>query len=171
MIRLIGGTMIIVGTGFYGLMGVAALRRHVRSLQGLYAGLETMKSEICQRLAPMADVLGELSQDKQNPARSFFARCLEGMGELGEKTFAQIWREAVTASHELGLTPDEELLMAELGSSLGKYSAKEQEAAFTYTMSRLQRFIDRAEDERDRESKLRAFLGVAAGIFAVIILI
>ncbi len=171
MIRFIGGILIIAGTGFYGVAGVMRLRKHVRSLEGLYAALEIMKSEICQRLAPMADVLDMLACDKQNLAHGLFARCLEKMGELGEKTFSDIWRQSVTESAELLLTPDEQLVLAELGPALGKYSGGEQLAAFSYTLRRLERFIQRAEEERDRESKLRAFLGVAAGIFAVIILI
>ena len=36
---------------------------------------------------------------------------------------------------------------------------------------RMETYLKRAEEERDRDSKLHAFFGVAAGLFAVTILL
>ena len=86
-------------------------------------------------------------------------------------SFAAIWRRSVETTPELLLTEQETQTLAELGFSLGRYDAKEQSNALSYTIRRMEIFLQKAEAQRDKDSKTQAFLGVAAGVFAVIILL
>jgi stage III sporulation protein AB len=93
------------------------------------------------------------------------------MASIGAKPFSALWSQAVRNTPELLLKPPEELGLTELGAQLGRYDVAEQAHAFQYAQRRLEEHIRRAEAERDSNSKVHAFLGVAAGLFAIIILL
>jgi stage III sporulation protein AB len=171
MIRLIGAVLITVGTAAWGLMGVFRLRSRVKSLNALLGALGVMKSEICDRLTPMPKLLKQLSDEASYPASLLFKNASEKTPSLGSKPFSSIWSQAVMETPELLLTPQEELVLKELGLSLGRYDTGEQKNAIQYAERRMDEYTRKAETERERNSKVHAFLGVAAGLFAVVILL
>lgn len=171
MLRLIGAVLVIGATGAMGLSGVRRLRARVAAIGSLVVSLELMESEICSRLAPMRQVLEQLSDEAPDPARKLFRNAAAGMERLGKFAFSQIWREAVKSTRELGLRQDEAETLSELGLCLGRYDVKEQSESILRVKRRMESFLKRAEAERDRDSKLHAFFGIASGVFAVIILL
>jgi stage III sporulation protein AB len=171
MIRLLGAVLITAGTAAWGIMGVLRLRRRVNSLSAIISALTAMKSEICDRLTPMPELLRQLEHEATYPASVLFANAAEKVPSLGSKPFSVLWRQAVLNTPELLLMPTEELVLTELGMVLGRYDVAEQRAAMTYAERRMEEFRSRAITDRDKNSKVRAFLGVAAGIFAVVILL
>ena len=112
-----------------------------------------------------------MSVEATYPASLLFQNANEKMASLGSRPFSFIWRSAVLNTPELLLKPPEELILTELGMSLGRYDTGEQRSAIAYAARRLEEFRRRAEEDRDRNSKVRAFLGVAAGIFVAVILL
>ena len=171
MIRLMGAVLITTGTAAWGILGVLRLRSRVRSLAALISALDAMKSEICDRLTPMPELLRQMTLEATYPASLLFHNASGLMTSLGSKPFSAIWRQAVQNTPELLLRPQEELVLTELGLSLGRYDVAEQRGAFAYAARRLDDCLRRAEADRDKNSKVRAFLGVAAGIFVAVILL
>lgn len=171
MIRLIGAVLITAGTAAWGLLGVFRLRSRVKSLSAIVSALGVMKSEICDRLTPMPELLKLLAADATYPASALFINASEKIPSLGSKPFSAIWNQAVQDTPELLLTPPEALVLKELGMSLGRYDTGEQRSALLYAERRMDEFARKAEMERERNSKVHAFLGVAAGLFAVVILL
>jgi stage III sporulation protein AB len=105
------------------------------------------------------------------PASLLFNNASERIPSLGSHPFSSIWRQAVQNTPELLLKPPEELVLTELGMSLGRYDIGEQRGAIAYASRRMDEFLRKAEADRDKNSKVHAFLGVAAGIFVVVILL
>lgn len=171
MIRLIGAVLITAGTAAWGLLGVFRLRGRVRSLQAVASALGIMKSEICDRLTPMPELMKSLADEATYPASQLFKNASEKMAAIGSKPFSAMWSQAVRNTPELLLKPPEELVLTELGARLGRYDVAEQAGAIQYAQRRMEEHIRRAEAERDSNSKVHAFLGVAAGLFAIIILL
>ncbi len=171
MMRIIGAILITAGTAAWGLLGVFQLRGRVKSLHALSSALGVMKSEICDRLTPMPELLRNLAEDATYPASQLFKNASEKMTSIGSKPFSAIWSQAVKSTPELLLKPSEELVLTELGVRLGRYDIAEQAVAIQYAQHRMEEHIRKAEIERDNNSKVRAFLGVAAGLFAIIILL
>ena len=171
MIRLIGALLITAGTAAWGILGVIRLRSRVRNLGALLSALDVLKSEICDRLTPMPQLLRQLTAEATYPASVLFQNASDKMGALGSRPFSVIWRQAVQDTPELQLKPQEELVLTELGMSLGRYDVGEQRSAIAYAARRLDECLRRAEADRDKNSKVHAFLGVAAGIFVVVILL
>ena len=171
MMRLIGAILLISGTAAWGMAGVMRLRGRARSLNALTSALEIMKSEICDRLTPLPELFELLQNEATPPAGLLFRNAGDKLSELGTRSLPAIWREAVAETPELLLTPSEELVLLELGLSLGRYDVEEQRRAFSYALRRLDALTKKAENERDSNAKIHAFLGVAAGVFAIIILL
>ncbi len=171
MIRLFGAALVVLATGSMGLHGILRLRRRVNTLEGLIVSLQLMESEICSRMASTRDVLELLSREAPGPVRGLYRRAWGGLEALGRCSFYAIWRMAVERSVELDLRPEETALMTSLGLSLGRYDIREQAEAIGRTRRRLEAALKRAEEERDRDSRLHAFFGLASGLFAVIILL
>lgn len=171
MIRLIGAVLITAGTAAWGLLGVFRLRSRVKNLNAIVSALSVMKSEICDRLTPMPELLRQMENEATYPASQLFKNAAEKIPSLGSKPFSSIWGQAVLNTPELLLTPQEELVLTELGMSLGRYDIGEQRSAIQYAERRMDDFSRKAELDKERNSKVHAFLGVAAGLFAVVILL
>ena len=172
MITLIGAVLLIGGTAAYGIRGVLRLRERSRCLAAIAHVINVMQSEICDRLTPMPELLSQLSEEAEYPVNLLFKNAEEKMSAaLGGVSFAIIWKQAVCATPELMLKEQERTTLCELGLSLGRYNIEEQKSALEYAHRRMEDFVRKADNERDTNSKVHAFLGVAAGIFAAVILI
>ncbi len=171
MIKFAGALLIIAGTAAIGGRSALRYRNRVRSLESLVSALGLMRSEICDRLTPMPELLEMLSREAGQPASRLFANVSRRMSELGARPFPDIWRQAVSDTPELLLSGREEACLSELGFSLGRYDVPQQRAAITYTARRMSDYAAAAERERSSNSRLHAFLGVAAGVLAVVVLI
>ena len=171
MLKMIGAAMIFCGCAACGVSAVERQRRRVEVQDSLCTALTVMRLEICDRMAPMPEVFDRLHRELPQPAAALFDNLSRGMNELGQKTLAEIWREALDKTDGLLLTPQEELILCELGLSLGKYRVEAQSAAIVCTLKKLERCADEAREVQRRDGRLHTALGVAAGVFAVILLI
>lgn len=171
MLKILGAIMITAATAAFGFSAVLRLRARVKILAGMTAAIEVMKNEICDRLTPMPELLELLEGETEAPVSIFFNNCCKKMGTLGSVSFASVWKSALEETPELLMSEREIQTLSELGYVLGRYDSNEQKSAFSYTVRRMESFLQKAEEERDSQSKLHAFLGVAAGVFVVIMLI
>lgn len=171
MINIVGAIILTGAAAAWGVSGVIRLKTRVHNISSLITALEMMRSEISGRLTPMPELLDMLKKEAPYPAGLFFEKVRSGMTQLGAYSFAAIWRRTVENTPELMLSEQEVKTLSELGLSLGRYDAREQSNALSYTIRRMEIFLQKAEMQREKDSKTQAFLGVAAGIFAVIILL
>ncbi len=171
MVNVIGAIILTGGAAAWGISGVIRLKNRVQALASLITALELMRNEISERLTPMPELLDMLKEQAPFPVGLFFEKVRNGMVDLGKYSFAAIWRRMAENTPELLLNEEETNTLAELGLSLGRYDARVQSNALSYTIKRMELFLQKAEIQRERDGKTQAFLGVAAGIFAVIILL
>ena len=171
MVRIAGALILICGTASWGLMGAARLGRKASDLRILLSALQIMRTEICSRLTPMQEVLKMVSAQTRSGVRTFFDNVTANFSAVGARPFSDVWQKAVDATPELNLDKAETLILKQLGMSLGKYDAQQQKQALDYAISRFETFSSRAEQDKQTKSRLNAFMGVAAGIFAVVILL
>ena len=171
MLRALGAAMMIFGASAWGVLGVVRLRERVRSLEAITAALGNVRCEICDRLTPLPEVISKLASEANYPASALFRKAEKKLSKLGSASFPELWREAVNETPELMLTKRENMAISDLGLTLGRYNADEQRREIEYMTGRFEKFLDEAETERKRDSKMHAALGVAAGVFCVIILL
>ena len=171
MLKLLGAIMVIAGTALCGYISVGKMKRRVKCLSSMAASLALMESEIADRLTPMPELLERLSDDAFYPASLVYRRTAEGLYRLGEMTFSELWGEALNAESALLISPEESEILRRLGMSLGKYSAYEQKKAIEYARRKMEEAAVKADAEREKNSRVQTALGLAAGIFTVIIFI
>lgn len=171
MLRIIGCVLIVACTTTFGVSSAGKLGVRVRAIAQIISSLEIMKGEICDRLTPMPELMESLAQQTDPPVNTLFLSCVNQMKNLGAKSFYFIWKNAVESSCQMELRPAEARTLIDLGHVLGRYDTQEQASSIAYAIRRFEHYLKLAEDERKSQGKVHAALGVAAGFFAVIILI
>ncbi len=171
MLKIIGAVLVTAATTALGMRSAAQLKNRVKSLSSLVAGLDIMKPEICTRLTPMPELLELLARQSGEPASLFFAECLIKLKTMRGRPFSEVWKSALLSAKGLELSESEREILLELGAALGRYDSERQGDAISSARKRLEGRLSKAESERDKESRTRLMLGVAAGLAIAIILI
>ena len=171
MIRLIGAAMMIAGASAWGLLGVWRLKARAQTLFSLCAALGEIRNEVACRLTPVPEVIARVSQDGDGPVAAFFRRVEKKLPLLGSVSFGELWRQAAEESPEMLLRETEKTALSAFGQALGRYDAETQERELSYLLGRFEGFLRDAETEKKRDARMHAALGLAAGLFCVIILL
>jgi len=171
MFRLIGALLVIGAAGSFGVNSVWRMNQRVRALRGLLTALETMRSEICDRMTPLPELIDQLCHETAPPAKGLFLRLRQTMGELGIQRFSALWSKVVNQAHELELHEGERQVLSDLGKTLGRYDIENQRHVISYTLRRLEEYLVQAEETRRTQGKIHAVLSLTAGVFVVLILL
>ena len=171
MLKLIGAILVITGTCAWSGGGILRLKRHNDTLSGMISALHIMKSEICVRLSTMPEVAALLEKTIPYPVNTFFALVKKNLSKLGDMPFEEIWKKSIEGCGDLVLYEHEKTALIELGLSLGKYDIEEQKSAVLLAITRLEMFKKKAEAKKEHDTRIRAVLGMASGVFAVMILL
>ena len=171
MIKIIGAMMIVCGTAAWGIGSVIKMRNRVITLRALIESLDIMRDEICINLTPLPKVMELTGKAAPRPVNQFYKNVAAKTAEIPQQGFFGIWMSALDESTLLTMGSDERDVLIRLGSGLGKYDCASQGRIIESAKKSLERIEDRAEKERTANSKLHAFLGIAAGMMAVVVLI
>ena len=171
MIKIIGALMIVCGTAAWGIGSVMRMKNRVRTIRSFIDSADIIRDEICINLTPLVRVMEIAGQTAPAPAAQFYRSVAENAKELSVQGFFGIWMKALEESRGLILGEEERTVLIRLGSGLGKYDCESQGRVISSAKKNLERIEDKAERERNANSKLHAFLGVAAGMMAVVVLI
>ena len=158
------------GAGALGCSAAAQLSRRVAVLRALLGALEGMEREIAFRLTPMPELLERAAAESPPPVCTLFARCRTLLDELGERSMAELWREALEQV-PLGLDGPGRLALEELGEVLGRYDGDGQREALAHTRAELSRALEQAREAREKQGRMYQVLGITAGAFLVILLL
>ena len=150
MLKLIGALLLAGGAGALGCSAAAQLSRRVAVLRALLGALEGMEREIAFRLTPMPELLERAAAESPPPVCTLFARCRTLLDELGERSMAELWREALEQV-PLGLDGPGE--------------------ALAHTRAELSRALEQAREAREKQGRMYQVLGITAGAFLVILLL
>ena len=170
MLRFLGAVLLMGGASAIGFSAAAHLRARVACLRAFTGAVEYLEREMAFRLTPIPLLFDMLARSASAPAAGFFARCSRELERIGEKPLNLLWREALEKS-SLPIEDDEEQVLAELGDVLGRYDGDAQREAFALAHARLDRMLERAEEERDRLEKVYGALGLSAGAFLLLLLL
>lgn len=170
MLKLIGAVLLAGGGAYLGLSATARLERRVRSIRAMLGALELLERELTFRLTPMPALLERLARQAHPPVNTFFARCLSGLSDLGERTLSDLWNEALEAvPMELG--QEDLMILRELGGILGRYDGEGQGEALALAQARLGQCLAAAAEERTRLGRVYGALGLSVGALLVILLL
>lgn len=170
MLKWVGALLVVGGGTALGLEAAGRLTTRVRCLSSLLRAEEWMERELSFRLTPVPALLESIAARTSPPIRGLFCSCVSHMRELGEKSFGELWREAVRETG-LPLKEDERQAVCSLGDILGRFDAEGQCVALREGAAELREYLRRAEQERDRLCRVYTTLGVGSSLLLVILLI
>lgn len=170
MLKILGAMLIICGTGAWGIGSAMRMRNRVSSLKALVESMEMLKDEICVNLTPLGDVMNILGRCASKPISVFYENVSAGLTKIADIGFFGVWMEALDKSESIILGEAERDVLIRLGAGLGKYDAESQGRVIANAKRNLEKIEAKAETEKETNSRLHAFLGVAAGMMAVVVL-
>lgn len=170
MLKLLGAALMVGGGAWAGLNAAGELSRRARALEAWCGALELMENELTFRLPAMPELAQRLSRSARAPAREVFLALQKGLERLGEASFEELWREALTACPG-GLGGEELDILQTLGAVLGRYGGEDQCRSLKSARRALAERGAQVREELRRKGKAYAATGVALGALATILLL
>ena len=169
MIRLIGCILTAGGAAYLGFCAAERLRRQLRELDELAAGLLLLGQELELSAPELAVLMERLKRRTHGTAKRLFSMYEQELSCLGSATAAQLWERAVSGLEDL--TDEAKECLLPLGEVLGRYECHEQCEAVVTVRARILHLRER--EERDCKLRCRAYqtVGLSGGAFLVILLL
>ena len=142
MLRLLGGALVLLASGSFGITAGVRYYRAARHLQAFCRAIELLRCEINYSLQPLPEVCALVADRLAGPPAAFF-RC-----------FAAQLREPVSR---------------ELCSALGRSDLDGENRMLDLTAKRLQAALARCEAEKRPRAKCYAALGLCTGLALLIL--
>lgn len=170
MLKLLGAFCVMAVSLWCGAQAVGGLRRRVRALEELHAGLVWLEEELTFRLTPLPQLLERLGRDRRGEAGRFFQEVDRLLRLDPEGGLHQSWRRAMVRHLSL-LKAEERQALLEVGQTLGRYDARTQGQTLARCARRLAALRDEAQGEAQRLGKVYTALSAAGGAMVILVLI
>ena len=172
MLKFAGACLIMVSAAGIGVSFSADLRRRCQELRILKQLVYMLRGEIKYTKTPLPEAFYHISVRLPEPFGSFLSRVVEELAKAEGRTFGELWREQIRETlHSSRLNRMDKEQLATLGEVLGYLDVEMQLAAIDLYIEQLEEGIREAENSMGTKQKLYQSLGVAGGIFLVILLI
>ena len=172
MLKLAGACLIMVSAAGIGVSFGSDLKRRSQELRILKQLIYMLRGEIKYTKTPLPEAFYHISVRLPRPFGPFLAGVAEELGRADGRIFGDIWREQIknslSSSH---LTRTDRNQLETLGDGLGNLVLEMQLSSIDLYLEQLEISIREAESSIGSKQKLYQSLGVAGGIFLVILLI
>jgi stage III sporulation protein AB len=161
-VRLLGVVMVATSGCAAGISAGIERKKRFRALSELISAIDVLENEICYRCSPVCDALAVAAE------ASTVLRTASHFAGNNPLSLSAAFRDAA-AQHRL--SPEDSVVLAELGSAVGRYGAEEQKVFFEYAKARFQARLSPEEESAYRTAKLYRTLGICGGLAAAVILL
>ena len=158
---------IFIGTSLIGIMISNKYKNRTKELYEIKKTLNFFKSKIEYTYEPLKDIFLEISNNSIENIRNIFLTTATKMDQLSAE---DAWKYAVEISKN-NLNKKDISIIKDFGTALGQTDIQGQLNKTKLTLEFLDKQIEEAEDEEEKNTKLYKTLGVVAGAGLVIILI
>lgn len=167
MLRLLGGALVLLASGSFGITAGVRYYRAARHLQAFCRAVELLRCEINYSLQPLPEVCALVADRLTGPPAAFF-RCFAA--QLREPVSRdRAAAAALEAARGLQLPQDAVMAVLELCSALGRYDLDGEDRMLDLTAKRLQAALARCEAEKRPRAKCYAALGLCTGLALLIL--
>ena len=172
MLKVAGACLIMISAAGIGASFSADLKKRCRELRVLKQLVYMLRGEIKYTKSPLPEAFYHISVRLPRPFGPFLAGTAEALGKADGRTFGDIWREQIEASlSDSHLNRTDKSQLETLGEVLGYLDLEMQLSAIDLYLEQLEISIREAENSIGAKQKLYQSLGIAGGIFLVILLI
>ena len=167
MLRVLGGALVLLASGSFGITAGVRYYRAARHLQAFCRAIELLRCEINYSLQPLPEVCALVADRLAGPPAAFF-RCFAA--QLREPVSRdRAAAAALEAARGLQLPQDAVMAVLELCSALGRYDLDGENRMLDLTAKRLQAALARCEAEKRPRAKCYAALGLCTGLALLIL--
>lgn len=171
-LKIIGSVCVITACSGYGFSKAVELKKHVKELEELQQIIEMFAMETRYSRLPISEIAERISKRVKKPYQEWLHNLGEALDGQSFQLLADIWeQEAVSVSHSLMLSVEEQIELKKLGVQLGQYNIEMQEQAFRryakYLEERKKTLVERISEKQ----RLCQSFGIFVGIFLVILLV
>ncbi|MCI8418660.1 MAG: hypothetical protein HFI33_14395 [Lachnospiraceae bacterium] len=172
MLKIVGSILILCCSAGLGMAGSQDLKKHCMELRILKQAVYMLRGEIKYSKAPLPEAFGALAARVASPFGEFFLNLERELGLQDGRSLSQLWREGVKQElRTTCLSREEKERLQQLGEGLGYLDLEMQLSTIQLYLEQLDGDIARAQEEIRTKQKLYRSLGVAGGIFLVILLV
>lgn len=169
MIKLLGSIFIAGAAAWLGFSASQRLRRRVRALDELAEGLRLFEQELEFSAPELEEISARLGRAGKGAGGLLFTVFGGSLSQLGEKSAAQLWEQAVGQLPELTL--ESRRLLCALGECLGRFESREQRECVSAVRERLEQLRERDADACREKCRVCHALALSGGAFLVVLLL
>ena len=162
--------VIIISSGALGLLKSQAFSQRIKELNDIRLMVRQLNTEINYRKDPLIITFRRIAEQNSNISSKLLTKCVDQMTSY--KEFGQCWNAALEeVCSDTSLKKEDKMILAELGTQLGKSSVEGQADMFRLTEEKLLHQINLAVKEKDSKGKMFGGLGFSLGIVISVLLI
>lgn len=145
---------------------------HKEYLEALIELTELLSAEIRYERLPIQEALQQIQKKIRPEIAVVLRQMIDQMKDGTGTPFSEIWEQAFRkGGNELFLTAEEMEEVCRVGKHLGFLDQRQQEEHLQGCRERLQRLLRLRQKELEEKKHMYRCLGVAAGIFVILILV
>ena len=164
----LGASLILSAAGLIGLLLLGESRRRLEAYCSLSSALRLLRGDLASRNAPLADGIDKAKTAAKGMGKELMLQVSMGLSALGERSFCEIWDQALDACSPRSLETPEEL--KSLGAVLGGFDLETQLQALDGCIARLDELWKNGSRSYPARRRLLLSLTLAGGFFMVILL-
>ena len=172
MLKAAGACLVVAAAAGIGVSFSADLKKRCSELRMLKQMIYMLRGEIKYTKTPLPEAFSHIAVRLPEPFSLFLNGTAERMRRMEGETLGEIWRDQIkkdlAASH---LSRQDKEQLATLGEILGYLDLEMQLSAVDLYLEQLESGIRQAQEDAGEKRKLYQTLGVAGGIFLVILLL
>jgi len=172
MLKLMGSMLVLLCSVGLGMAGAGELKAHCMELRLLKQAIYMLRGEVKYAKSTLPEAFGMLAVRVGPPFAGFFGNLEQELAWQQGRSFRDLWDEEIERSLGKSTLRREELeKLKRLGEGLGYLDLEMQLATIELYLEQLEEDISKAGQELHTKQKLYRSLGMAAGVFLVILLV
>jgi len=171
LLKVTGAGLIILSSGFLGLILSHIYQARPAQLKALISGLKLLETEIVYASTPLPQALGRIGERLEGIVKLLFLETATLLREEPGLPAAEAWEEGLKKLKEQGALhwQDLEILKA-LGQGLGVSGREDQVKNLELAREHLKRQLALAEEVAQRQGKMWRTLGFLLGVTLVLLM-
>ncbi|NLL47844.1 MAG: hypothetical protein GX249_04595 [Firmicutes bacterium] len=163
--------LVLFSTGAMGLTVARSFSHRVHNLRQLANFLQVLESEMVFAQTTLPHLIQEQAQQFTGEMGRFLASMSRRLQTGAGEPFDRIWEDGLKILAQNGFPQSTLDDLHKLGDVLGKSDVTEQAKHLKVVMQRLDQALIRADEEREKQTRLWQYLGFSAGALLCLLLL
>ncbi|MEY8336417.1 stage III sporulation protein AB [Lachnospiraceae bacterium 62-35] len=169
--KLTGILFTAVGAAGIGISEAIRYKERLHLLEDLRKMVSLLKGEILYANAPLEEAFIHVGERCSSPAGKVFLNMAEEMGKKRGDSFYEMWKAEVDSlGKEIPLSKEDKRQLKGFGENLGYLDRAMQERTMALYLEQLSGEITYLKEHLQEKNRLYTSLGIAAGVFLIIIM-